>query len=445
MEAPERGSRITPLPPPQPEGEIGSPERVSRPWAPALAGLAGLFVFALWLIGAQGGGEPTPDPDAGTSPAAAPLSAPDLSEPPATSIPTTTTARRPLADDLPWLQGSLVMFGRSFGAGGTTVWRGGDTTPIRFDYSSSNVATVKPEPVGVTFIAYETDGPTPALHVGGWQRQDSIFVGSRGFAWDPAGSATLAWVGTDQITDETSLYTLDPETGISLVAPMPPGTRLVEWTQAGLIMSEERGPPVTVRDDSTGSTTLRTPALTVLRAPDGTEIATAVAEPLRASRSGTVIAVGTSEVFAAANLVAPHDTALWVPDDFVALDSPTGGISGFEVRRLAPLPELTDEAELFSPDGRWSLSQDGNWVGRVSNRDSVATLVVFGLRTGEIRAETIVGEGPASTVGFTPDGTRFVAWRGLTDELIVVTWLNGDQTTVPFANDAWMAGVYIGP
>jgi len=206
MEAPEGRGRITPLPPPEPDG-VGRPvERAPRQWMPVGLALAGLIAFALWLAAT---GTPLPNESAaGNSQGTlASLSAGE-STPPASAapLPTTTTTTLPiLGEMLPWLDGSLVIFSSDVDGDFLSVWDESLPQPQDFRLSGSNVLRAEPEPHTLSFVAYETAGRVASLYLGGWQTQEPIFVGSRGFAWDPAGSATLMFVGTDQVTGETAL------------------------------------------------------------------------------------------------------------------------------------------------------------------------------------------------------------------------------------------------
>jgi len=442
MEAPERGGRITPLPPhfddaPQP---TAGPR---RPWAPVLVALGGVSAFALWL-GASTPNPLPPEPGTGSGQTPAALSAPEPLAGEEAAATSTLTPAASLGEQLPWLDGSLMLFGRDGGSGALTVWRRSEAGSAAFKYSGSNVRQVEPEPRALDLIAYETDAPTASLYLGSWQRQDPIYVGSRGFGWDPRGSGTLAWVGTDQVTAETALYNWDREVGIRLVAPLPAGSRLLAWTEKGLVLSQELAAAVAVVDEVSGEMALRDVALTVLISPAGDEIAKAVAQPMRVSRNGTIVAIGTGDALDKAEQIPPAAAAR-PANRIVLLDSPGSGEQGFGIRPLPDHDLLPNGSPLLTADGRWSLTDDGNWIGRVANIDGTATLTVLGLRTGYVQTVAIRGPEPATGVGFLDGGAHYLVWRPTTKELISIAWLNGQQTVVPFIGDVRFGGAYVRP
>lgn len=444
MEAPEGRGRITPLPPPEPDG-FGRPiERAPRQWLPAVLGIAGLVVFALWLAGSgnTSGGEATAaDPNRATL---APLAADDPGSPPATPPPTTTTTRPPvLGDILPWLEGSLMLVSSTSDGDNLLVWDAASAEPLEFRLSGANIENFKPEPGSLDRVAYETTGDTRALFHGGWRGQEPLFVGSNGFGWDPAGTGTLMWVGTDQVTLETALYRKHPRSPVELVTSLPADIRLVEWTDFGLIMEEPQGPAVNLVDVDTGELAVVHPTLTVLRDLEGTALATAAAEPLRATIRGTIVAVGTERAFAPSN---SELDAEWLtpPADVVILDPPVNPGAGFSLR-LVPIREvLADGEPVFSADGRWSVSSDGGWVGRRVARGDAVTLVMRRIDANSVRVFPIQNDGPKTTVGFSQDGMWFFVWSPDSRELIAAS-RSGAQFAIPMDANIRFGGAFIRP
>ena len=438
MEAPQGRGRITPLPPPEPDG-IGRPvERAPRQWIPVGLALAGLVAFAVWLAGT---GTPLPDQAeaGGNQSTLAPLSADDPVPPSTiTTPPPTTTTPPTLGELLPWLDGSLVVFSSDSDGDFMSVWVNSLSEPQHFRLSGSNVIAVEPDPTSLSFMAYETAGSVSSLYLGGWQTQEPIFIGSHGFAWDPIQPGRLAWVGTDQVTGQTALYRKEIVGNIELVAPLPPGTRLVGWTSLGLITAEQLGAPVNLIDIDTGVLTVKRPTLTRLRTIDGDILATAVAEPLRASPTGTVIALGTADAFTAA-AIEIEDEALVVPDVHVVLDTAT---TGFELRTAPPPELLADGEEIFSPDGRWSLSRDGSWVARTTSTGIGTAIQMRSIETAAVRVVALVGDEDFATVGFSADSEWFFTYSTRSDQLNIAAD-TGAQFVVPFDKRVRFGGVYV--
>lgn len=439
MEAPEGRGRITPLPPPEPDG-IGRPvERAPRPWMPVGFALAGLLAFAVYLAGS--GTPETNQAAAGNSRGTlAPLSAEDTippSSPPPSPPPTTIPPT--LGEMLPWLEGSLVIFSSNAGGDYLSVWDESLTEPQEFRLSGSNVTRVEPEPTTLSFIAYETSGRVSSLYMGGWQTQEPIFVGSQGFAWDPAGSATVHFVGTDQVTGETALYSQSVAGPISRIAPLSAGSRLVGWAHTGLVIAVDLGPPVTIIDPNTGSVTVKTPTVTEFRSTAGDLVATAIAEPVRVAPDGTVIAVGSADALATAAIEA-DPSALTVPDVFVVLDT-----ADTITLQSVPFAEILSDGELiFSPDGRWSLSNDGDWVARTTNAGISTAIAMRSLVTQAVRVVALQSDGEKQTVGFTQDGEWFFTYSRETNRLVASND-GGAQFSVPFDRNVRLEGVYTRP
>ena len=444
MQPRERHNRITPLPPPESESPDRRDGAVARPWLPALLAVAGLVVFAFWLAGTGIQSQP-PGQGAAPSPSRPPLS-PDVAAATTTSAPAAPPTSRPstpLNELIPGLTEDLIIFGRYARQDVLATWRPTDGAPSLYSLSGANILTAKPEPAALNLIAYETESAEPALYLGGWQRQDPVFVGTRGFAWDPAGSATLAWVGRDQVTGATSLYMRLVDGTIQLVAPLPDGSRLLTWTQIGLIMSERRGGPISVVDEAAGTISLKVPTVTVVRSPAGESIASAMAQPLKASAVGTIVALGTADAFAAAGIDAP-EVETRPPADLVVMDLATDPARlTYEV--IPQGEPLVDGAPLFSANGRWSITADGNWAGRTANLNSVATLVVQGLRTESVHEIPLSDDATHLGIGFLPDSTRFVSWSPTTQELSIVNWLTGERSTIPYVASVWFESFFLRP
>lgn len=440
MEAPEGRGRITPLPPPEPDG-IGRPvERAPRQWMPVGLALAGLIAFAVWLAST---GTPVLDEvgAGGSQSTLAPLSAEDTApQSTITTPPPTTTAPPTLGELLPWLDGSLLIFSGDADGDFLSVWDESLPKPQEFRLSGSNVIQVEPEPATLNFVAYETAGRVASLYLGGWQKQEPIFVGTRGFAWDPAGSATLLFVGTDQITGDTALYRQRVTEPIELVTQLADGTRLIGWTEAGLITAVEAGPAVSLVDQTTGAVTVRAPTFTELRTVGGELLARVAAVPLRTSPNGTIIAVGTAEAFDASSLEI-EPAVLLVPDDVVVLDASEGAFTP----RTVPIPEVMADGELiFSPDGRWSLSNSGDWVARTTDAGIATAIAMRSLVSQAVRVMSLQSDGDKHTVGFSQDGEWFFTYSNQSDQLIASSD-GGAQFTVPFQRNVRLEGVYIRP
>lgn len=443
MEAPKGRGGITPLPPPEPDGTGRELARAPRPWLAALLAVGGLLVFALWL--AESGTVPAPDAAASESTVAtlAPLSARDL---PSTTVPLppTTTAPTPprLGEALPWLQGGLIMFSHTGDTDSMIFWVDSERSPQEFSLSGSNVAKLRPEPDSLSNIAYETPGTANALYLGGWQVQEPIFVGSQGFAWDPGGSGTLMWVGTDQVTQTTALYSKGLGDPIVRLVDVPSSSSLLEWTTHGLVMSEAMGSPVTIVDEA-GNVMATAPILTVLRDTDGSVLATAAAEPLKAAGNGTIVATGTALAFEAAGIEIAAD--LVPPNELVILDTSlsSDGATGFEVRQIPLREALADGESIFSADGRWSLSPNGDWAGRIVNWSTSTSLVVQSLETLSVRVVPIRTEAPLTTVGFSADGQRFFGFSSESGEFVAIDWLTGAQFVVPIDGNIRLGGAFV--
>lgn len=315
-------------------------------------------------------------------------------------------------------------------------------SPQEFRLSGSNIVNIRPEPDSLNNIAYESQGSLRALYIGGWQAQEPVFVGSQGFAWDPTGSGTVAWVGTDQVNQTTSLYTKGLGDRVVRVADVPGSSQLIEWTVAGLVMTESMGPPVTMLDSASNEVRTAVPAITVLRDIAGTVLATAAAEPIKVSIDGTIVATGTAAAFSAADLELNAD--LIPPNELIILDtSDAGGATGFAVRQIPIRERLADGDSIFATNGRWSLSPTGDWAGRVVNGPSSQSLVVQSLETLSVRVVPIRSSAPLATVGFSADGQRFFAFSTESDELISIDWLTGAQFVVPLEGNIPLGGAYV--
>ncbi len=443
MEAPEGPGRITPLPPPEPDG-VGRPfERAPRQWMPVGLALAGLVAFAIWLAVTT---NPLPNQAAAgrSQGTLTPLSVDDA--PPASSlvpIATSTTIAPTLGDMLPWLEGSLVIF--STAADGTflNVWDATLPKPATYRLSGTNVLDISPEPESLSFVAYETGGDVVnSLYVGGWQRQEPVFIGSQGFAWDPEGSATIMWIGVDQLSGESALYRKQVPRTVERVAPMPPNSRLAGWTTSGLLVTVAAG-PAEVMVDANGAVRTKRPALTELRDPEGNVLGTVVAEPLRATSSGTVVAIGTADAFEAAELEVP-ESALVVPNEFVVLDATIAGGPAFELRSVSIAESLADGRAVFPSDGRWSLSDNGRWAARLTTSGRTTAIAMRSLETRAIRVISLRSDGDKLPVGFTQDGEWFFTYAPQADELVAASD-GGAQFVVPFAQLVRLGGVYVRP
>ena len=350
MEAPRGGGRITPLPPSESEGWDHEPT-VPRPRLPAAFALAGLVAFALWLSGAA---QPAGPPDAGS--AGPSITGANLSSPEPESVEPPPITQPPVLDErLPWLDGrDLLLFSSTRTTDELIVWDGSVAEPQRFPLSGANIVDFEPEPRTTNFIAYETAGNAFALYVGGWQRQEPIFVGTHGFDWDPAGTGTLMWIGTDQVTGATSLYRRELNDTIELVAPMPEGTRLVGWNETGLVIRVQSGGPVNFVDADSGAFEVRQAAVTSLYDTSGTLLASALADPLAVTPAGPIVARGTGTVFAEGSIDVPDDVGLTPPDTFVLLDPPQGASDQFTYRPIPKREALADTEIMFSSQRPWS-------------------------------------------------------------------------------------------
>jgi len=432
MEAPEGRGRITPLPPPVPDGTPPAPRGTPQPRLMAMATLGSLVLFALWLAGSGEVGPPAGAADGdGFGVTLAPLSAADTSTTVARPLPPVTQPPR-LAEMVPWLRGTIILLGHTGDREELFVWTNGSRSPEKFELSAANIVDVSLEPATLNYVAYQTAGTVQALYVGDWLAQEPIFVGSQGFAWDPSGTAMVAWVGTDQVTGETALYRKNLADPTIRIADVPRDSWLAAWTEQGLVFAEHRGPR---------------PTLTVLRNLDGLTIATAMAEPLRASPNGVIVALGTSDALAAAEPVTELDDEfiLIPPPELVVLDSPANGdlLAGFTLREVPSRESLADGESLFSPDGQWSLSTDGDWAGRLVNRDTRATLVVQSLRSLSVRVVPLRGPGERTSVGFTTDRDQFFVFDPERSVMIVINWLTGAQFEFPIGGDIRPGGAYI--
>ncbi len=442
MEAPQGRGGITPLPPPEPDGIGREPARAPRPWLAALLALAGLLVFALWLAATSTDPGVEVAATGSTSDTLAPLSARDL--PTTTSVAPPTTSRPPprLGEILPWLQGSLVIFSQTDDGDSMFWWVDAFRGPQQLRLSASNIVDFRPEPAALNNLAYETDGTVRTLYVGGWQRQEPVFIGSQGFAWDPSGSATVAWVGTDQFTGVTSLYTKGLGDPVTRVAELPDSSFLIEWTVEGLVMTESFGPPVVTENADTETVTVTRPILTVLRDSDGSVIGTAAAEPVKVSVDGTIVADGTADAFARSGLEFTAD--LIPPNELIILEASAGTAeTPFSVRQIPIREALADGDSIFAWDRRWSLSPTGDWAGRIVNGVSATTLVVQSLENLSVRVVPIRTDVPLATVGFSADGQRFFAFSSESAELVAVDWLTGAQFIVPFDGNVPLGGAYV--
>ncbi|NND03266.1 MAG: hypothetical protein HKN91_10805 [Acidimicrobiia bacterium] len=439
MEAPKGRGRITPLPPPEPDG-MGRPvERAPRQWLPMVVALTGLVAFALWLAGS--GAPVSNEAAAGNGQSTlAPLSAADPA--PATSIivaSTTTTNPPTLGEMLLGLEGSLVIFSGDASGDFMSVWNPSLPAPQEFRLSSSNVTRIEPEPATMSFIAYETAGRVTSLHLGGWQTQEPIFVGSRGFAWDPTGSATLLFVGIDRLTGETSLYRHGVTEPLERVAPLPDGSRLIGWAEPGLILAVDLAPAVNVVHPDTGAISIKNPTITEFRTPQGELIGSATAEPLRVAPAGTIVAMGSADALEAAAVESDVES-LDVPNTFVVL-----GAADTLTLRAVPFPEVLGDGELiFSPDGRWSLSDDGERVARTTNTGVATAIATRSLVTQGIRSLSLQSGGEKSTVGFSQNGEWFFSYSNDDEQLFAAT-STGAQFAVPFERNIRLEGVYIRP
>ncbi len=445
MEAPEGRGRITPLPPLRPDDAGRRMPRSGGQWPPALLALAAVIVFALWLAG-TGRPEPESGPAVGSGGfvTLAPLVSDEDPAVPSSATPTTTTSPPLLSELVPWLEGGLIAFSQSREGDRMTFWDAGRGQAQSFVLSSTRTISVQPEPASLDFIAYETAGRARALHVGGWQRQEPIFVGSHGFAWDPAGSGTIAWVGTDQVSKETALYMRPPDGEIRRVGDLPGNSWLMGWTDHGLVLAEYLAPPVNLIDDSTGQIIVKQPALTVLRDTEGRVLAQAAAEPLRASRSGRVVAVGTEDALEAAGVSIDVTVAI-VPTEIVVLEPSSAPNTAFTVSTIPPREDLADGESIFASDGRWSLSPDGVWVGRTVSGGIRTALVLQRLDTRSLRLIPLPSQDPRSTVGFSQDGQWFFVWTPSTSELIIINPRNGAQFAVPLEANVRLGGAFIRP
>ncbi|MCP3975523.1 MAG: hypothetical protein GY720_13645 [bacterium] len=441
MEAPQGRGGITPLPPPEPDGIGRELRRAPRPWPAALLALGGLVAFALWLAGSAT--DPGSDVAAtgATSATLAPLDERGLTSTTPPPPPSTVPPPR-LSEALPWLRGSLVMFSQTNEGDSMFLWIDSNRSPQEYRLSATNTVDVRPEPESLNNLAYETRGSVRSLYLGGWQTQEPVFIGSQGFAWDPFGSATLAWVGTDQITGTTALYMKGLGDPITRVADVPATSFLLEWTFEGLVMAESIGPPVVILDSETGAVHTTAPTLTVLRDIDGATIGTAAAEPLKVSVNGTIVARGTAPAFAAAGLEPAAD--LIPPNELIILDTSAATSDGpFTVRQIPIREALADGESIFSADGRWSLSPTGDWAGRVVNWATSTSLVVQSLETLSVRVVPIRTDFPLVTVGFSADGQRFFAYSSDAGELVAVDWPTGAQFTLPLDGNIKLGGAYI--
>lgn len=443
MEPPQGRGRITPLPPPESDGTGRPRERVPQPWVVAVLGIAGLLTFAVWLTG-QGtsiDAEGEPAPAAPGRATLAPLAEPDPPNAPDQTVPSTLAPR--LGELLPRLDGSLLLLARGFDGEHLLVWDQTATEPQRHRLSGDNITNIQPEPATLNYLAYQTAGRVRSLYFGGWQTQEPIFVGSRGFAWDPAGTATLMWVGEDQVTMTTSLYRQQIGEPIERIIDLPSGSELEGWTIHGLIVSHPLGPSVNLIDPAGGRLTVKTPTITTLLDDDGDALASVAAQPLRVSPLGTVVARGTGDAITEAGLSI--DSATLVPPHEVAiLDVTAAPTAAFSVRSIS-LPEaLSDGESIFAADGRWSLHPAGEAVGRVVKRRVTSSLVVHRLDTQGVTVVSLPEGRGMTTVGFSSDGKWFFAWAPDTGDLVAVA-SSGGQYVVPLADNIRLDGVYIRP
>ena len=357
----------------------------------------------------------------------------NLSSPEPESVEAPPITQTPVLDErLPWLDGrDLLLFSSTRTADELIVWDGSVAEPQRFPLSGANIVDFEPEPRTTNFIAYETSGNAFALYVGGWQRQEPIFVGTHGFDWDPAGTGTLMWLGTDQITGATSLYRRELNRAIELVAPMPDDARLIGWNEAGLVVRIESGGPVNFVNEESGVFEVRQPAITSLYDPSGTLIASALADPLAVTPSGPIVARGTSTVFAEGEIEIPEDVDVTPPDTFVLLDPPSAASAQFGYRPIPKRDALADTEVLFSSQRPWSVSADASWAGRAVTRDNASTLVVHGLTSQAVRVIPLASDHARATVGFSQDGQWFFLWSPQSNELVIVDPDAGAQFELP--------------
>ena len=444
MEEPEdRGSSSSP-PPIEIDGMSWQIESRPRPWLPAALAVFAALALLLWLVGSS-----TEDVDSAATTGALLPPAVEETTPPAAIVTPVT-----LGEMLPWLDGrGLILFAADADSEYVLTWGASSSEPSRFRLSGSNIATIRPEPANLDFVAYETLGRTTYLYVGDLRMQEPIFVGSRGFAWDPKGSGTLMWIGEDQSTLETALYRTTvfgwrfsdetPSALIQKVADLPSGTRLAGWTEQGLVMAVDLGGPVNVLDAESGDVRLESPTMMELRDLDGTLIATVVAEPWKATSNGTIVARGTSDAFAIAG-IEPHPTALVVPDGFVVLDA-SADSGGFTLRGLPHCDFGDQTGPIVNGTTQWDLSEDGRWVGSNGVLCNIVDQTLREFEQNDGVADILGYGGIQRVVGFSQDSQWFFTHAAQDGKLFMASVDGGQRLVVPVDDWVRFRGAFIHP